>query len=85
MDLRPNRPGLRPERLDLRYERPVLKPERLDLRPERPDSRSQRPDLRPEGPDEGGANEWTNERTNESPLVFYRTSSPLGPLPCLSF
>ena len=27
-----------------------------------------------------------NKKTNESPLVFYRTSSPLGPLPCsLSF
>ena len=26
-------------------------------------------------------NEWTNERTNESPPVFYRTSSPSGPLP----
>ena len=24
----------------------------------------------------------TDERTNKSPLVFYRTSSPLGPLPC---
>ena len=27
-------------------------------------------------------NERTNERTNESPPVFYRTFSPLGPLPC---
>ena len=26
----------------------------------------------------------TNERTNESPPVFYRTSSPSGPLPCFS-
>ena len=70
--MRPERLGLRPERLDLR-------PERLDLRPERPDLRSQCPDLRPEGPDEGGG---TNEQTNErkSP-VFYRTSSPSGPLP----
>ena len=49
---------------------------RLDLRPERPD-------LRPEGSDEGGGtNERTDERTNESPPVFYRTSSPSGPLPC---
>ena len=24
----------------------------------------------------------TNRQTNESPPVFYRTSSPLGPLPC---
>ena len=26
-------------------------------------------------------NEWTDGRTNESPPVFYRTSSPSGPLP----
>ena len=72
--MRPERPGLRPERLD-------LKPERLNLRPERPDLRFQRPDLRPERPDEG-ARGVTNKRTNErkSP-VFYRTSSPSGPLP----
>ena len=62
---------MRPERLDLR-------PERLDLRPERPDLRSQKPDLRPKGPDEGGQ---TNNWTNKSPPVFYRTSSSLGPLP----
>ena len=61
---------------------PNSRPERLDLRPERPDLRSQRPNLRPEGPDEGGTNKRTNEQTNErkSP-VFYRTSSPSGPLP----
>ena len=28
---------------------------------------------------------WTNERANKSPSVFYRTLSPSGPLPCLSF
>ena len=77
--MRPERPGLRPERLDLRPERLDLKPERLDLRPERPDLRSRCPDMRPKGPNEGGG---TNKRTNEqmSP-VFYRTSSPSGPLP----
>ena len=73
---------MKPERLDLRPERLDLRPERLDLRPERPDLRSQCPDLRPEGPDEGGTNKRTNGQTNErkSP-VFYRTSSPSGPLP----
>ena len=25
---------------------------------------------------------WTNKQTNESPPVFYKTSTPLGPLPC---
>ena len=80
LDLRLERLDLRPERLDLRTERLDLRPERPDLRPERPDLSSQRPDLRLEGPDEGGGQ--TDERTNErkSP-VFYRTSSPLGPLP----
>ena len=62
--------------MDLEPERPDLRPKRLDLRPERLD-------LRPEGSDEGGGltNKKTNGRTNESPPVFYRTSSPLGPLP----
>ena len=75
---------LRPERLELRPERPDLRPERPDLGSERPDLRSQRPDLRPEMPDEGaggGKNRQTNERTNENPPVFYRTSSPSEPLP----
>ena len=82
-NLRPERPVLRPERLDLRLERPNLRPERLDLRPERPYLRSQRPNLRPEGPDGGDerTNKRTDGRTNESPPVFYRTSSPSGPLP----
>ena len=29
----------------------------------------------------GGTNRRMNERTNERPTVFYRTSSPSGPLP----
>ena len=33
------------------------------------------------GQTEKRTNERTNERTNKSPPVFYRTSSPLGPLP----
>ena len=59
-----------------------MRPERLDLGTERLDLRPERLDLRPEGPDEGGGTDArTNERTNESPPVFYRTSSPSGPLP----
>ena len=80
-NLRPGWPGLRPENLYLRPEWLDLRPERQDLRPERQDFRPERPDLRPEGLDEGGTHERTNERTNKSPPVFYRTSSPSGPLP----
>ena len=66
-------PDLRLLRLDLRPERPDLRPDRLDLRPSRPDLR----------PDRlvGGTDKQTNKRTNESPPVFYRTSSLSGPLP----
>ena len=42
--------------------------------------RPERLDFRPEGPDKGG-DARTNGQTNESPPVFYRTSSPSGPLP----
>ena len=63
---------MRLERADLRLKRAVLKPERADVRPERPDLKSEMPDLKPE---------WTGGRTNESPPVFYRTSSPSGPQP----
>ena len=69
--MRPERLDLRPERLDLRPERSVLRPERSDLRPKRSD-------LRPEGPAEGQTDKRTNKQ--KSP-VFYRTSSPSGPLP----
>ena len=67
--MRPERPGLRPEKLYLMPKRPGLRPNRLDLRPERPDSRSQRPDLGLEGPNGGGR---TNARTDErkSPCVL---------------
>ena len=34
-----------------------------------------------EGGTNGRTDERTNEQTNESPPVFYRTLSPLGPLP----
>ena len=76
-DLRPDRPDEAEfERLDLRLDRPDLSLSGQILEPERLDSSPERPDLRPEGVDEL----W-NERTNESPPVFYRTSSPSGPLP----
>ena len=73
--MRPEDLDLRPKKRNLRPERPGLRLERLDLRPERPD-------LRPEEPDRWGRMDGrTNERTNESPPVFYRTSSPSGPRP----
>ena len=50
-------------------------PERADFRPERADFRPQR----------AWGDGWTDGWTNESPPVFYRTLSPSGPLPCLSF
>ena len=81
LDLRPERTDLRPEKLDLRPESLDLRPERPDFRPERPDLRSQRPELKPEALDVGGTNGRTDGRTNESPPVFYRTSSPSEPLP----
>ena len=68
------RAGIRPERTDFR-------PEKADFRPERTDSRPERADFRPERT-WGGRTEWrTDGRTNEGPPVFYRTSSPSGPLP----
>ena len=62
-------------------EKPDLRPEKADFRPERADFRSERA--------WGGIDRWTDGRndeqtdgmTNESPPVFYRTSSPSGPLP----
>ena len=60
------------ERLDLKPEKLDLRPERLDLGPEKLDMR---------GLVKGGTNGRTDVRTNKSPPVFYRTSSPSGPLP----
>ena len=54
----------------MRSTRPDLKPGRPELRPERP----RRPDWR-------GTDKQTGKWMNESPPVFYRTSSPSGPLP----
>ena len=84
--MRPDRPGLRTERLDYRHERlglkpdrPDLRPERPDVRPERPDLRSQRPDLRPEGSDGG-------KRTNGRFCIFlyntiqYTIMESIGPI-----
>ena len=50
---------------------------RVDLRSQRADLRPERADLRPGR----GTNGMTDGRTNKSPPVFYRTSSPSGPLP----
>ena len=50
----------------LRPNRAVLRPERADLRP---------------GREDGWMDRQTNGWTNKSPPVFYRTSSPSGPLP----
>ena len=59
-----------------------MRPERLDLRPERPDLRPERPDLRPERPEKlDQGDKQTDGWTNKSPPVFYRTLSPLAPLP----
>ena len=71
----------------MKLERPDLRPDGPDFKPERPDLRLERPDLRPEKPDggDGLTNERTDGRTNESPPVFYRTSSPSGPLPKRGF
>ena len=50
-----------------------------DSRPERADFRPERVDFSPEGADSRPERAWgggrTDERTNESPPVFYRTSS----------
>ena len=71
--MRPGRADLRLGRADFRLKRLGLRPERLSFRPERLDLRPERLGLRPERSNgEGGG------RTNESPLVFYRTSSPFG-------
>ena len=76
-DLRPGRTGFRPEKADFRPERADSRPERADFKPERADFRPERADFRPERAWGG----LTDIRTNKSPPVFYRTSSPLGPPP----
>ena len=59
------------------------RPETADFRPEKADFRPERADFRPERAwGDGQTNKQTNQQTNKrkSP-VFYRTSSPSGPLP----
>ena len=56
---------------------PDSRPERADFRPERVDFRPERVDFRPE---RAWGNGWKDGCT-KVPL-FYRTLSPLGPLPC---
>ena len=72
-ELRPERPDLRPERADLSSQKTDLMPKKADLRPERASFRPEKPD--------GGTNRKMNKGTNKNPPLFYRTSSPLGPLP----
>ena len=67
-----------PEMADLMPE----KPKRVDFRPEKVDFRPVRADFRPGRAWGGLMDGRMNGRTNKSPPVFYRTSSPSGPLPC---
>ena len=71
-DLRPEIADSRPERADFRPERVNFRPEREDFGPER--AWGERTNGRMDGRTDG--------MTNKSPPVFYRTSSPSGPLPC---
>ena len=69
---RPVRPNSRPERADSRLER-------ADFRPERADFKSERADFRPERA--WGDEQMDGKTDKQKSLVFYRTSSPSGPLP----
>ena len=71
----------RPERADFRLEKADSRPERADFRPERVDFRPERADFRPERAWGRRTDRGNDGMTNKSPPVFYRTSSPLGPLP----
>merc|ERR1711951_46329 len=62
--------GLKSPFSDLKSAHSLLKPALSDLKSALSDLKSVLSALR------------TNGRMNESPPVFYRTSSPLGPLPC---
>ena len=57
------------------------RPERADFRRERVDFRPERAGFRPERAWGGWTDGWMDGQRNESPPVFYRTSSPSGPLP----
>ena len=59
--------------------RPAICPLRPEIFPLRPEVCLLRPSFCPLRP--GGTNRRTDGMTNESPPVFYRTSSPSGPLP----
>ena len=79
------RSQMRPKMADLKLERAwraYFRSERADLRPERADFR---PDRQISGLRGHGGDGWMSGQTNESPPVCDRTSSPSGPLPCLSF
>ena len=70
--------GPLPKRANFRPDRADSRPERADFRPEKADFRPERADFRPDRAWGGRTNGQTNKR--KSP-VFYRTSSPSGPLP----
>ena len=59
-----------------------FRPERADFRPEKANFRPERADFRPKRAWGEQTDKGTDGMTNESPPVFYRTSSPSGPLPC---
>ena len=79
-DFKPRRANSRPEKADSRPERADSRPERADFRPERVYYSLERADFRPKRA--SGGDKRMNKRTHKrkSP-VFYKTSSPLGPLP----
>ena len=77
-EFRPERTDFRPERTDSRPERADSRPEMANFKPEKANFRPERVDFWPE---RAWGDEQTEERMNECPPVFYRTLSPLGPLP----
>ena len=80
-DLKPVREDIMPKRANYGSERADFRLERADFRLERADFKYERADFRPERAWGGRTNGRTNEQTNKSPPVFYRTLSPSGPLP----
>ena len=81
----PERANIRLKREDFGPEKADFGPERTELGPERTNFRAEKAGFSPRGElGEGGGDELTNLRdgqTNKSLPVFYRTSSPFGPLP----
>ena len=78
-DFRSERADFRPERADSKLEKADFKPEKVNFWPDGADFRPDRADFKPERA--WGTNKGMDKRTKRGPPVFYRTSSPLGPLP----